>query len=74
MSGEDLVAAVPGLKDVRIPGLKDVCEVEVEQFSNIPGDYFTPDLWLELSRRANELLDRPDVNLSEIRGIFEQMG
>lgn len=64
MSGEDLVAAVPGLKDVRIPGLKDVSEVEVEveQFSNIPGDYFTPDLWLKLSRRVNELLDRSDVS------------
>jgi L-asparaginase len=54
VSGEDLVASVPGLKDI--------AEVEVVNFSNMPSPYYTPQKWFELSQKVNEILDRPDVS------------
>jgi L-asparaginase len=53
LSGEDLVAAVPGIEDV--------ARLEVEQISNISSTDMTPALWLRISRRADELLSRPEV-------------
>lgn len=38
-----------------------IARIEVEQFSNISSCNLTPDLWLKLSRRINELLTDPDL-------------
>ncbi len=54
VSGEDLVASVPGLKDI--------AEVEVVDFSNVPSDYYAPQKWFELSQKVNEILARADVS------------
>jgi L-asparaginase len=54
VSGQDLVASVPGLKDI--------ADVEVVDFGNIPSDYYAPQKWFELSQKVNEILARPDVS------------
>ena len=53
LSGEELISAVPGIADL--------ARLEVEQISNIASTNMTPALWLEISRRTNTLLTRPDV-------------
>ena len=50
---EDLVAAVPAIRKV--------ARIRVEQISNIPSSDMTPQIWMRLSRRANELLAMPDI-------------
>jgi L-asparaginase len=47
LTGAQLVAAVPALADV--------ARLEVEEFSRIGSSAMTPDHWLRLSRRINEL-------------------
>ncbi len=54
LTGAQIVAAVPGLEDV--------AAIEVEEFSRIGSSAMTPDHWLRLSRRINDLLDAdPDL-------------
>ena len=53
LSGSELVEAVPELADV--------AQVRVEQISNIGSADMTPEIWLKLARRANEVLSRDDV-------------
>lgn len=53
LSGEDLVAAVPKLKDI--------ATIAVTEFSNVPSDYMGPDRWPALSRRIDEILADPGV-------------
>jgi L-asparaginase len=53
LSGEDLVAAVPAIKKI--------AQIQVEQISNIPSPDMTPEIWLRLAGRINELLARPDI-------------
>ena len=53
MSGSELVEAVPELAEV--------AQVQVEQISNIGSADMTPDIWLKLARRANEVLSSNDV-------------
>ena len=53
VSGEDLVDSVPGLRDV--------CPVEVRAFSNVPSPHMTPRLMFELSGIIEEALQRDDV-------------
>lgn len=53
-TGEDLCAAVPGLKDL--------CNVEVVNFSNIQSSAVTPDMMLELSKKIQKTLGRPEVS------------
>jgi L-asparaginase len=53
LSGEDLVSAVPELKDLAV--------IEVVEFSNIPSDYMTPDRWVNLSKTVDEVLSKEDV-------------
>ncbi len=53
LSGEDLISAVPGIDDV--------AQLEVEQIANIASTDMTPAIWLEISRRSEALLARPDV-------------
>ncbi len=53
LTGAQLVEAVPELKNV--------ARVEVEQIASIGSADMTPEIWLKLSRRANELLTDPAV-------------
>lgn len=53
VSGEDLAAAVPGLGDV--------ADVEVREFSNIASPGMTPEMMFQLSRMVNEVLEHDDV-------------
>ena len=53
LSGEDLVSAVPAIKKIE--------QIQVEQFSNISSSDMTPEIWLHLARRVNELLAKPEI-------------
>jgi len=53
LPGEQLVAAVPGLDQV--------ARIEVQNVVNVGSTNMTPALWLEVSRRANAALLRPEV-------------
>jgi L-asparaginase len=59
-------AAVPALAAAEIlaeaPDLQHVCEVEVEDFSRLPGPHVTPEQMWRLARRAAAWLERPDVD------------
>lgn len=54
VSGEDLVEAVPGLKDV--------AQVEVIEFSNVPSGHVTPQLMFKLSHMVDTHAARGDVD------------
>jgi L-asparaginase len=57
-----LRAALTGEEIVRsVEGLAEVADVSVEQIANVNSRDMTPEIWLRLSRRANELLAEPDV-------------
>lgn len=53
LTGAQLVDAVPDLKKV--------VRLEVEQVASVGSADITPEIWLKLSRRANELLTAADV-------------
>jgi len=53
LTGEVLVKAVPGLDTI--------ARVEVAQVANVASTDMTPALWLDVSRRAEAALARPDV-------------
>lgn len=53
LPGERLVAAVPGLDEL--------AQVEVQNVANVGSTNMTPALWLEVSKRANAALARPEV-------------
>lgn len=53
LTGEEIVAAVPGLGDV--------ARVVVEQIANVGSKDMTPTIWLTLAARANELLLQSDI-------------
>src|SRR5262245_63172335 len=47
----------------QVPELKKYAQVETEQFSNIPSALITPDQWLLLARRINNVFEkRGDLN------------
>src|SRR5690606_16045574 len=52
-TGEEIVAAVPGLAEI--------ARVTAEQVANVNSWDMTPGIWRQLERRANELLADPDV-------------
>lgn len=56
---------VPALTDADllalVPGLDGLARVESEQFTNIPSDWITPEVWLQLSAAVNRELGRPEV-------------
>jgi L-asparaginase len=58
--------AVPALSASEIfalvPGLDDIAEIEIEDFSRLPGPHVTPDRMWHLAGRAAAWLDRPDVD------------
>jgi L-asparaginase len=53
LSAEDLIAAVPAIKKV--------AQIHAQQISNIASPDVTPQLWLQLSTRINDLLSRDDI-------------
>lgn len=53
VSGEDLIKAVPPLKDV--------AEVEVVEYSNVPSGYMTPQMMFEIAHMADEFCLRQEV-------------
>ena len=53
LSGEDLVSAVPKLKDI--------ATIQVTEFSNVPSDYMGPDRWPALARRIDAILADPEI-------------
>jgi L-asparaginase len=53
LSGDDLVAAVPAIKKI--------AQIQVEQISNISSSDMTPEIWIRLAARMNELLARPEI-------------
>src|SRR3984893_612038 len=53
LSGEDLVSAVPAIKNF--------AQIQVEQISNIPSSAMTPEIWVRLTGRVNELLAKPEI-------------
>ncbi len=54
LTGEDLVAAVPGLDEV--------ATVNVEQIANIGSPDMTPAIWMTIAARANALLATSEVD------------
>lgn len=59
-------AAVPalGAADIlaQVRGLDEIAEIEVEDFSRLPGPHVTPEQMWRLARRASAWLERPDVD------------
>src|SRR5579872_2242794 len=53
LSGEDLIAAVPTIKTI--------AQIQVEQISNISSSDMTPEIWIRLAARVNELLAKPEI-------------
>ena len=53
LTGDEIVSAVPGLDEI--------ARVSVEQIANVNSRDMTPEVWLRLGRRANELLRDPEV-------------
>ena len=51
--GEDLIAAVPTITKF--------AKVQVEQISNVASSDMTPEIWLRLAIRVNELLANPEI-------------
>jgi L-asparaginase len=53
LRGEQLLSAVPGLDQVAL--------IEVQDVANVGSTNMTPALWMEVSRRANEAVERGEV-------------
>src|SRR5262245_26007145 len=65
-----LVPALSGAELVKaVPGLDTIARVEVEQIANVGSFDITPDIWVQLARRANQVLSTP-----EIRGVVVTHG
>ena len=54
LSGADLVASVPGLDEY--------ANIEVEQVVNVPSSRLTPEIWLTISRRINEIFSKGEAD------------
>jgi L-asparaginase len=54
LSGEEILA--------QVPGLDQIADVEVENFSRLPGPHVTPEQMWRLARRAAAWLERSDVD------------
>jgi L-asparaginase len=53
LSGEDLVAT--------IPGLQKIAKVEVEDLFNVPGAHMDPERWVSIYKAVTKALARPEV-------------
>ncbi len=58
LKGEDLIEAVPELKKI--------ARVEIENVVNIGSSSMTPDYWMKLLKRANEVLADPAVTAAVV--------
>jgi L-asparaginase len=54
LSGEEILA--------QVPGLKEIANVEVNNFSRLPGPHMTPAKMMELARTVQELCHQPSVD------------
>ena len=61
LSGADLVSAVPAIRRI--------AQIQAEQISNIPSQDITPEIWIRLAARVNELLAK-----TEVRGVVVTHG
>ena len=46
----------------KVPGLDDLCNIEVVNFSCVQSTAVTPEMMLEISKQVQEILKRPDVS------------
>ncbi len=53
LTGDELVNAVPGLDKI--------ANIGVLNFMNIDSSQMTPEIWLKLSRKVNDIIKRPDI-------------
>ena len=53
LSADDLIAAVPAIKKV--------AQIQAQRISNISSSDMTPQVWLQLSTRINDLLSHADI-------------
>lgn len=53
VSGDDLIAAVPGLSKI--------ANIDVVNFSNIDSSQMTPEIWAKLSKTVDDILKNPKV-------------
>lgn len=53
LSATDLIAAVPAIRTI--------AHIETQEISNISSSDMTPQVWLQLATRINELLSRPGI-------------
>ena len=53
LSGEDLIGAVPAIRKI--------AQIQVEQISNISSSDMTPEIWIRLAGRVNDLLAKPNI-------------
>lgn len=61
-TGAVMPALTAGEILAQVPALESVADVEVEEFSRLPGPHVTPDHMWRLARRAAAWLTRPDVD------------
>lgn len=54
LSGDDLVAIVPGISRI--------ARLEVNNLSNVPSDYMDPERWVALQRAVEQAIARPDIS------------
>jgi L-asparaginase len=53
LSGDELVKVVPGLEKI--------ANIGVLNFMNIDSSQMTPEIWLKLSKKVNEIIKKPDI-------------
>jgi len=53
VSGADLIAAVPEIAQI--------ARLSVEEFSNIPSEHMTPEVWIRLATRLNQIIRDGEV-------------
>lgn len=65
--GTDLAHYTPGTLSIDSlitsnPELSQYADLTGEQICNLPSDEITPEIWLEIAHRVNELLQSPDID------------
>ncbi|SMB89067.1 asparaginase [Desulfonispora thiosulfatigenes DSM 11270] len=59
---QGIVPAVTGAELVEaVPPLKDICPIEVMEYSNIPSPHMTPKIMFTLAKRVDDILAQEDV-------------
>ena len=56
------IPAVSGIELVKaVPGLEKVANIGVLNFMNIDSSQMTPEIWLKLSEKVNDIIKRPHI-------------